>query len=307
MVTRLKHLSPSLIPALVTNQYERTNMSERRLQPTTCALGQLCSSDRIADNMAAASLLAADTSRAGAQLLVLPENAACFGQGLQQQTAERFDELSQAFAALAAQHGIWLAAGSLPCPYRPDTSVIADGRVRSACMLYDPSGTAVARYDKIHLFDAQVGDNIGNYQESATFEAGDAPVVAKTPFGNIGMMICYDLRFAELAITLRKMGADILTAPSAFTHATGKAHWQALMVARALDSQCLVLGAAQAGTHGDRATYGHSLAVDAWGQLLTQADGSSQGIYLAPFNQQAQEKVRQQITLFNHRKLTLSV
>src|SRR5690606_35315044 len=152
-------------------------------------------------------------------------------------------------------------------PYRPDGSVIEDGRVRTVSLCISPERTE-ARYDKIHLFDVQVGDAVGGYQESRFFEPGDELVVAQTPFGNIGLMVCYDLRFPDLALKRRAQGANLLTAPSAFTYTTGQMHWQLLLQARSMDTQCTVLGAAQQGWHGEkRQTWGHAAATNSRGQI----------------------------------------
>lgn len=211
------------------------------------------------------------------QLVVLPENA--FGFGNQTYVAQFFEPLTDWCGKLASYYNVHLLAGTLPCPFRPNGTKVADGKFRQSSLLFDPSGQAIARYDKIHLFKATVNDNTGSYDEGKTFEAGDTPMVAKTAIGNIGMMVCFDLRFAPLAVTLRNMGADIITAPSAFTYQTGKAHWQSLLTARALDSQCLVVGAGQAGEHffvnqtgkTSRHTWGHSQFVNANGEVFGKA------------------------------------
>ena len=226
---------------------------------------QMNSQQDIAQNLQTieASITAAST--AGAELVVLPENACSMGR--QHETAERFDELSAQIGKLAAQYQVHLVAGSLPCPYRPDGSSISDGRLRQVSQLFSPAGDRLARYDKIHLFTATVNDATGSYNEAATFEPGTQTVVAPISLAgdtyHLGLMVCFDLRFPALAQRLRQAGADILTAPSAFTYQTGKAHWQLLLRARALDSQCLVIGAAQGGDHHYaggvvRQTWGHA-------------------------------------------------
>ncbi len=212
----------------------------------------------------------------GASLVVLPENAFCFGQ---QAYAGRYFEPLKDWCAMAARHyGIYLLAGTLPCPYRPDGTPVPAGKFRQSSLLFDPAGDCLARYDKIHLFKATVNDSTGSYDESRTFEAGNQLVVAPTEFGNIGMMVCFDVRFAPLAIALRQLGAQILTVPAAFTFQTGKAHWQALLRARALDSQCMVVGAGQTGKHhivrgnqtSHRMTWGHSQFVNANGEVISK-------------------------------------
>lgn len=226
---------------------------------------QMNSQQDIAQNLQTIEASIAAASTAGAELVVLPENACSMGR--QHQTAQRFDELSAQLGQLAAQYQVHLVVGSLPCPYRPDGSLISDGRLRQVSQLFSPAGDRLARYDKIHLFTATVNDATGSYNEAATFEPGSQTVVAPISLAegtyHLGLMVCFDLRFPALAQRLRQAGADILTAPSAFTYQTGKAHWQLLLRARALDSQCLVIGAAQGGDHhyADgriRQTWGHA-------------------------------------------------
>lgn len=273
------------------------------------AVAQMNSQDSIAQNLANTALLMQQAREQHASLLVLPENFACFAAGQQLKTAERFDELQQQLQQLAAKHALWLVAGSIPCPYRPNGQTVPDGRVRSTSLLISPEAKTVARYDKIHLFDVQVGDNTGSYQESATFEPGDEVVVANTPFGRLGMMICYDLRFPELALALRKQGADFLTAPSAFTEMTGRLHWQLLLRARAADTQCYVLGAGQQGTHGTRQplryTWGHSGISNAAGEIMAERTEAGMGIVTAVFDQTAIQKRRESMPLMQHRRLGL--
>ena len=154
------------------------------------------------------------------------------------------------------------------------------------------------------MFDVQVGDAIGGYQESKFFEPGDEIVLAKTPFGNIGLMVCYDLRFPELSLSLRNRGANILTAPAAFTYTTGEMHWQLLLQARAMDSQCQVLGAAQQGWHGEkRQTWGHTAATNSRGQILEIVNQEGAQLITAPFDLEQQLKVRESMPLMQHRKL----
>lgn len=278
---------------------------------TRFAVAQMNSQDDIAANLATVERLLQQAQTNQAQLLVLPENVLCFAPGKQQQTAAQFEYLQQQFEQLSHRYGLWLIAGTLPCPFRPDGSVIRDGRVRTSSLCISPEGT-VARYDKIHLFDVQVDDAIGGYQESKFYEPGDTLVVAHTPFAKIGMMVCYDLRFPELAITLRAQGAEVLSAPSAFTFSTGQMHWQLLLQARALDSQCAVLGAAQGGWHGalaqnPRQTWGHATATNCKGQVLghiqqtSSVDGS--GLLFFDFDAAMQQQFREAMPLITHRRL----
>jgi predicted amidohydrolase len=275
------------------------------MSPHVAAI-QLCSQDIIQDNLQAVErgLIAAQSQHA--TLVVLPENFACFAAGQQRQTAQQFDEICQFLQKSAHQHQCWIISGTLPCPYRPNGQVIADGRVRATSLCIDPSGQIVGRYDKIHLFDVCVADGTGQYRESATFEAGEQLCVVPTPFGNIGMMVCYDLRFPELALTLRQHGAHILTAPSAFTHSTGQRHWELLTRARAIDTQCLVIGAAQQGWHGARQTWGHSIIVDAVGTILAESTQGGFDVKIACYDREAQVAQRHAMPLMEHRRLPLS-
>lgn len=270
---------------------------------TLLSAAQMNSQNDIEDNFNTIESLIQQSKAQNAELIVFPENFVCFAAGKQRETAAQFESLQQRLEQLAHRYQIWIIAGTLPCPFRPDGSIIRDGRVRTASLCISPEGTE-ARYDKIHLFDVQVGDAVGGYQESKFFEPGTETSVASTPFGNLGLMVCYDLRFPELALTLRQQGADILTAPAAFTYTTGKMHWQLLLQARAMDSQCLVLGAAQQGWHGmKRQTWGHTAAASSQGQLIDMVQHEGNGLITVEFDLQQQDTVRQSMPLMQHRKI----
>lgn len=244
---------------------------------TKFAIIELNSQTDILANLQSIELGIKIASERGTRMVILPENAFCFGK---QDFASQYFDALKAWSAQAARHyGVYLLAGTLPCPYRPDGTPVADGKLRQSSLLFDPAGDCLARYDKIHLFKATVNDSTGNYDEGRTFEAGNELIVADTEFGKVGMMVCFDIRFPTLAVKLRELGADILTAPSAFTYQTGKAHWHALLTARALDSQCMVIGAGQTGDHvvnpsapsNIRSTWGHSKFITSDGEnVLTQ-------------------------------------
>ncbi len=244
---------------------------------STFAIIELNSQADILANLQAIEQGVALAVQHNADCVVLPENAFCFGN--QAHAAQFFEPLVDWCGKLARQYDIHFLAGTLPCPFRPDGTKVADGKFRQSSLLFDPAGELLARYDKIHLFKATVNDRTGNYDEGRTFEAGNQAIMAKTAIGNIGMMVCFDIRFAPLALRLRQMGAEILSAPSAFTFQTGKAHWQTLLTARALDSQCWMIGAGQTGEHffvnkqglQQRETWGHSQFVDANGVTLDEA------------------------------------
>lgn len=244
---------------------------------TKFAIVELNSQTDILANLQSIELGIKIASERGIRMVILPENAFCFGK---QGFASQYFDALKAWSAQAARHyGVYLLAGTLPCPYRPDGTPVADGKLRQSSLLFDPAGDCLARYDKIHLFKATVNDSTGIYDEGRTFEAGKELIVADTEFGKVGMMVCFDIRFPTLAVKLRELGADILTAPSAFTYQTGKAHWHALLTARALDSQCMVIGAGQTGDHvvnpsepsNVRSTWGHSEFISSDGErVLTQ-------------------------------------
>lgn len=270
---------------------------------TLLSVAQMNSQNDIEDNFKVIESLMQQSQAQGASLIVFPENFVCFAAGKQRETAAQFEVIQQRLEQLAHQYQLWIIAGTLPCPYRPDGSVIEDGRVRTVSLCISPERTE-ARYDKIHLFDVQVGDAVGGYQESKFFEPGTDTVVAKTPFGKIGLMVCYDLRFPELALKLRAQGANILTAPAAFTYTTGEMHWQLLLQARAMDSQCAVLGSAQQGWHGEkRQTWGHTGAANSRGQLQDMIQTEGAGLITVPFDLVEQVKIRESMPLMQHRVL----
>ena len=284
----------------------------------TVAAVQMNSQQNIEDNLADIKAAIIDARAQGAQLVVLPEN--CCSMGRQFATAERFDELSDTIADYARTYGIYVLAGSLPCPYRPDGVIVPDGRLRQVSQLFAPDGTRVARYDKIHLFTATVADKQGSYNEAATFEPGTQTVVttleANDGLYQLGMMVCFDLRFPALAQRLRQAGADLLSAPSAFTYLTGQAHWSLLLRARALDSQCMVIGAAQGGEHAykdgsSRQTWGHSTITAYDGTIINSYEDSdledpankNYALVLASLDKAAQVQGRQKMPIFDCHRL----
>ncbi len=287
-------------------------------EPLTVAAVQMSSQQDIEANLADIKSAISEAIKQGAQLVVLPEN--CCSMGRQFATAERFDELSDAMAEYAFAFGIYLLAGSLPCPYRPDGVIVPDGRLRQVSQLFAPDGTRVARYDKIHLFTATVADKQGSYNEAATFEPGTQTVVvpleANDAVYQLGMMVCFDLRFPALAQRLRQAGAEVLSAPSAFTYLTGQAHWSLLLRARALDSQCMVIGAAQGGEHAykdgnSRQTWGHSTITAYDGTIINSYEDSdlknsankNYTLVLATLDKAAQVQGRQKMPIFDCHRL----
>ena len=172
--------------------------------------------------------------------------------------------------------------------------------MRAACLVYDDQGNLIARYDKIHLFDVTLSDN-DVYNESDTTEAGDEVVVVKTPFGNIGLAVCYDVRFPELFRCLLKNGAEIMVLPSAFTVKTGEAHWEILTRARAIENFCYVVGACQGGMHANgKATFGNSLIIDPWGTIVAKKEGCESGIIYSTIDLEKVYSARKSIPSQQH-------
>lgn len=274
---------------------------------------QLNSQAHLEDNLAVIAQAVADATQCGADLVVLPENACLMGH--QADIATHFDELTQWYANLAQKHAMALIAGTLPCSVAQDGQTLDNGKFYQTSLAFDQTGKQIARYDKIHLFRATVADGVGAYDESKTFMAGTMPVCAdfviKGVGVRVGMMVCFDLRFARLAQLYRQLGADILVAPSAFTFATGQVYWELLLKARAIDSQCLVVGSAQGRTHhtehSSRQTFGHSMIVGADGQVLAST-GTSQldspyQIAMAQFDKDAQHSIRKALPIFECHRL----
>jgi deaminated glutathione amidase len=233
-------------------------------------------------------------------LVLLPENFACLGDSAAyQQWAEPLGDgpIQRQLVDWARQWGIWLVAGSLP------TRVDGETRLHTSSLVYSPEGQLQGHYHKLHLFDVDVADGHGQYRESASFIPGERWCVVPSPFGGLGLSICYDVRFPELYRQLRVAGADILLVPAAFTYLTGQAHWLALLRARAIENQCYVLAANQCGEHaGGRQTWGHSVIIDPWGQVVAEA-GHTVGVIHAELDPQFLNKIRTDMPVLHHARL----
>ncbi|PKM22404.1 MAG: carbon-nitrogen hydrolase family protein [Gammaproteobacteria bacterium HGW-Gammaproteobacteria-14] len=249
---------------------------------------------------------------AGAALVVLPENFACYGGDYRALAVDEAPLLPQWLQQQSRHHGVWILAGSVPLATRPDGSPVPAPRVRTATLVYSPDGECVSRYDKLHLFDVDVGDAQGRYQESDLFEPGDAVVLTNIGGLQVGLMICYDLRFPLLAQRLRDRGAELLVYPSAFTALTGRAHWEALLRARAIENGCFVLGANQCGQHqcgpdsAPRHSYGHSMLLDPWGGIVA-ALSDQPGILMAELDLALIQNTRRRLPLQQHQRLTITL
>jgi len=272
------------------------------------AVIQMSSTADVSKNLAQAEVLISSAAQQGAKLLFLPENFALLGvgnpyqAGLREALNKEPETLRKWLAAMARQHQVWLVAGSIPMANRPDGSLL-DKRVRAVCLVFNERGEEVARYDKIHLFDVDVADEYGAYRESDTVESGDQLVVLDTPCGRLGLAICYDLRFAELFYQLRAQGAEMISVPSAFTATTGEAHWQVLLRARAIETQCYVLAPNQCGQHSEkRHSYGHSLIVDPWGEVVGSL-ADQPGVVCANIDLARVAELRQRMPVAQHHRL----
>ncbi len=238
---------------------------------------QTSSGNDMERNIAAASDLVRRARGEGADLIALPEIVALIEPDRARLVATAPDEADHpalaAFRDLARETGAWILGGSI-------TVRAGDGRVANRSLLIDANGDIVGRYDKIHMFDVDLPGG-ESYRESDTYRPGAETCVAKTPWGGLGMTVCYDVRFAALYRTLAKAGADLIAVPSAFTRQTGRAHWSVLLRARAIETGCYVFAPAQCGEHGGgRQTYGHSMIVDPWGEVLAEA-AEDTGVILA--------------------------
>ncbi|KWO55348.1 carbon-nitrogen hydrolase family protein [Burkholderia territorii] len=270
----------------------------RLATPFRVAALQMVSTPDVARNLAEAGRLIAEAAGEGAQLVLLPEYFCFMGHRDTDKLAlaEPYrDGPIQRFLSEAAQrHGVWVIGGTLPLKAsEPD-------RVLNTTLVFDPSGHEAARYDKIHLFNFEKGDE--SFDEARTIRAGDTVVAFDAPFGRVGLSVCYDLRFPEL---YRRMGdCALIVVPSAFTYTTGRAHWEMLLRARAVENQCYVLAAAQGGKHENgRRTWGHSMLIDPWGEIVAVRDEGA-SVVIGALDPQRIADVRQSLPAWRHRVLT---
>ncbi|MEW6981178.1 carbon-nitrogen hydrolase family protein [Colwelliaceae bacterium 6471] len=260
---------------------------------------QLCSVPDVATNLIEIDRHLASLDKVEQHLVVLPECCLFFGGKdseqltLAQHTAITH-ELEDGLLALAQKHQVYLVGGSIPL------LTDAGDKFTNACCVFSPKGEKLAQYNKIHLFDVNVDDNEKTYCESKYTQAGNALAIAKIPFANVGLSVCYDLRFPELFRQLRVNGADIITVPSAFTRVTGVAHWQPLLQARAIENQVYIVAAAQEGVHNNgRETWGHSMIISPWGEVLSCLDNGT-GAVSAQYYPQEINRVRASIPVAEH-------
>ncbi|MGJ8621855.1 MAG: carbon-nitrogen hydrolase family protein [Yoonia sp.] len=266
------------------------------------ALLQLNSGDDPVANLAQTTDLVAQAAGQGARFILTPEVTNCVSQDRKHQIKvlqHQEDDLTLAALRKAAiQHDVWLSIGSLALKTHDD-----DGRFANRSFLIDPAGQIIAQYDKIHMFDVAVSST-ETYRESAGYRPGTQAVVADTPFAKIGMSICYDVRFAYLYRALAQAGAEVLLVPAAFSPVTGAAHWESLLRARAIETGCYVLAAAQTGTHAAQAgkprqTFGHGMAISPWGEVLVDM-GQDTGVALLDLDLAEVAQARKRVPALSH-------
>ena len=261
------------------------------------AVGQITSSDQPAENLAL--VLELIDQSADQDILFLPEvtNCVSLDWAHQAQVLDYFDNnwFVEAVCKKAREMGLWVALGSITLKTHD-----LDGRYANRSILIDSSGVVVAQYDKIHMFDINLSAT-ERYHESRSYRPGNSAVLAQTTWGRMGLSICYDLRFPTLYRTLAQAGAGVLVVPSAFAQTTGEAHWHVLLRARAIETGCFVIAAAQTGEHpgSGRKTYGHSLIVDPWGQVILDA-GQVPGLYFSKLDLSSVDKARARMASLQH-------
>jgi predicted amidohydrolase len=258
---------------------------------------QMVSGPRVADNLRAAGQLIETAVAQGAQMVALPEYFPIIGAADVDRVRAREDfghgPIQDWLAETAQRYGIWVFAGSLPL------TATDPEKMRNTSLVYNPAGECVKRYDKIHLFGFRKGDEV--YDEAAFIEAGDQPVAVDTPFGRVALSICYDLRFPEL---YRALGTvDLIMLPAAFTDTTGRAHWEILLRARAIENQCYLLAVGQGGRHENgRQTHGNSMIVDPWGEILDRKM-KGPGVVIADLDHARIAEIRESLPALAHRTL----
>jgi predicted amidohydrolase len=261
---------------------------------------QMCSSDIVDQNLNTAGSLLKQAADNGAVLAVLPEMFPLMTAKSETKisVSEKYGrgQIQDFLSDQSKKLNMWIVGGTIP--------IAADdpSKIRAASIVYNHKGLAVARYDKIHLFDAQLSDT-EYYRESDTTEPGDQVVVVDTPVGKLGLSVCYDVRFPGMYTNMLNKGAEVIAIPSAFTAKTGENHWHVLTRSRAIENFCYVIGSNQGGTHSNgRKTYGHSLIVEPWGTIVDEIYGKSQGVVYANIDLDVLRKARTSIPIQAHQR-----
>jgi nitrilase len=260
----------------------------------------MASSPNVSANLLEAERLIESAVAQQAKIVVLPENFALMGMSEADKLAVAEDDgqgpIQDFLSRTAERLKVWLVGGTMPVRAR-------SGKVWASCLVYDDQGARAGRYDKIHLFDVDVPGTEESYRESATIDAGECSLVIDSPFGRLGVAICYDLRFPEQFRQMAEAGLDLLVVPAAFTAQTGAAHWDLLVRARSVENLCYTVAANQGGFHvNGRETYGHSMIVDPWGKTLASLT-SGAGVVCAEVDRERLEKVRAAFPVLTHRRL----
>jgi nitrilase len=263
---------------------------------------QMTSTADLSSNLLAAQKLIRNAAEQGAQLIVLPENFALMGANKETKlkTRETLGKgpIQNFLSKAAAEHHVWIIGGTIPIAVPGN-----EDKIFASCLMFNDQGERVAHYNKIHLFDVTLQATQENYFESETIAPGDEVVVVPTPFGKIGLAICYDVRFPEMFRLMQKQGAEIFVLPSAFTYTTGAAHWDVLIRARAIENLSFMLAAGQVGQHDDkRKTYGHSMIVNPWGEIQICLP-ESPGVVISELNMSFLNEVRKDFPVLTHRKI----
>lgn len=274
-------------------------------QEALVAAIQMASGPSVSSNLYEAQRLIAMAADAGAKLVVLPENFALMGmdEEAKLEIKEKAGEgrLQQFLADAAKKYAVWIVGGTIP--------IATDNahKIRAAAMIYNDQGNLVGRYDKTHLFDVNIPESGDHYIESETIEAGDSVTVVDTPFGRLGVAICYDLRFPEVFRSMVQHGVDIFALPAAFTAITGRAHWEVLVRARAIENLSYVVAAGQGGYHiNGRESHGDSMIVDPWGNVLDRLLSGS-GFVIGKVNLKFLRDTRRSFPALDHRKMTCGI
>jgi nitrilase len=267
-----------------------------------CAAIQMASGPTVSDNLLEAEKLIAEAVKAGAKLVALPENFALVGDHetdkIKVKEVDGAGVIQDFLSATAKRYGLWIVGGTMPI------ATDDPNRVRAACLIYNELGERVARYDKIHLFDVSVPGTEDVYRESNSIEAGTQALVIDSPFGKLGIAICYDLRFPEFFRGMHEQGVEVLIIPAAFTYETGAAHWEILLRARAIENLCYVIAPNQGGVHTNgRRTFGHSMIIDPWGVVL-DCYKIGGGFACADLDPQRLQKVRKAFPVLTHQRFS---
>ena len=278
--------------------------NKKPIQEFQVAAIQMASGPNVSSNLYEAQRLIGMAADAGAKLIVLPENFAIMGMDEKDKVAVKENagsgRLQNFLAEAAKKHAVWIVGGTIP--------IACDdaNKIRAAALIYDDCGTLVGRYDKTHLFDVHIPESGDHFVESQTIEAGNQVKVIDTPFGKLGVAICYDLRFPEVFRLMVQQGVEFIALPSAFTAITGRAHWEILVRARAIENLSYVIAADQGGYHiNGRESHGESMIVDPWGNVLDRL-ASGSGFVTAKLSRKTISDIRRNFPALNHRKFNIS-